>query len=140
MILLFFFNDTATTEIYTLSLHDALPIFVVIDCQRAGPSTGVPTKTEQGDLWQMVGAAFGDYPRAIAAPLDIADCFKLIPEMFNLVDRFQCPGLVLCDLLLSEGRLGVDPKDLDFHPVIDRGELITGTNGNGAGAGMATRS
>jgi 2-oxoglutarate/2-oxoacid ferredoxin oxidoreductase subunit alpha len=111
---------------------------VVIDCQRAGPSTGVPTKTEQGDLWQMLGAAFGDYPRAIAAPLDIADCFKLIPEMFNLVDRFQCPGLVLCDLLLSEGRLGVDPKDLDFHPVIDRGELITGTNGNGAGAGMAT--
>src|SRR5262249_6544403 len=98
---------------------------VVIDCQRAGPATGVPTKTEQGDLWQMLGAAFGDYPRAIAAPLDITDCFKLIPEMFNLVDRFQCPGLVLCDLLLSEGRLSVDPKDLDFSPPIDRGELIT---------------
>ena len=104
---------------------------VVIDCQRAGPSTGVPTKTEQGDLWQMLGAAFGDYPRVIAAPLDITDCFKLIPEMFNLVDRFQCPGLVLCDLLLSEGRLGVDPKDLDFSPPIDRGELITHTHGNG---------
>jgi 2-oxoglutarate ferredoxin oxidoreductase subunit alpha len=111
---------------------------VVIDCQRAGPSTGVPTKTEQGDLWQMLGAAFGDYPRVIAAPLDIADSFKLIPEMFNLVDRFQCPGLVLCDLLLSEGRLGVDPEDLDFRPVIDRGELITGLNGNGAGDVMAT--
>src|SRR5437773_354622 len=110
---------------------------VVIDCQRAGPSTGVPTKTEQGDLWQMLGAAFGDYPRLIAAPLDIADCFKVIPEMFNLVDRFQCPGLVLCDLLLSEGRLGVDPKDLDFNPAIDRGELITGVNGNGNGASAA---
>jgi 2-oxoglutarate/2-oxoacid ferredoxin oxidoreductase subunit alpha len=106
---------------------------VVIDCQRAGPSTGVPTKTEQGDLWQMLGAAFGDYPRVIVAPLDITDCFKLIPEMFNLVDRFQCPGLVLCDLLLSEGRLGVDPKDLDFSPPIDRGELITHTHGNGGG-------
>jgi len=104
---------------------------VVIDCQRAGPSTGVPTKTEQGDLWQMLGAAFGDYPRAIAAPLDIGDCFKIIPEMFNLVDRFQCPGIVLCDLLLSEGRLSVDPKDLDFNVVIDRGELIT----NGAASG-----
>ncbi|HEX8763981.1 MAG TPA: 2-oxoacid:acceptor oxidoreductase subunit alpha [Candidatus Acidoferrum sp.] len=118
---------------------------VVIDCQRAGPSTGVPTKTEQGDLWQMLGAAFGDYPRVIAAPLDIADCFKLIPEMFNLVDRFQCPGLVLCDLLLSEGRLGVDPKDLDFAPVIDRGELIlpldgNGANGNGAGAEIGTHN
>ncbi|HEX8837433.1 MAG TPA: 2-oxoacid:acceptor oxidoreductase subunit alpha [Candidatus Acidoferrum sp.] len=110
---------------------------VVIDCQRAGPSTGVPTKTEQGDLWQMLGAAFGDYPRVIAAPLDIADCFKLIPEMFNLVDRFQCPGLVLCDLLLSEGRLGVDPEDLDFRPVINRGELITGLNGHGGGDGVA---
>jgi len=115
---------------------------VVIDCQRAGPSTGVPTKTEQGDLWQMLGAAFGDYPRVIAAPLDIADCFKLIPEMFNLVDRFQCPGLVLCDLLLSEGRLGVDTKDLDFSPAINRGELILPLdgpdgNGNGASAGVA---
>jgi 2-oxoglutarate ferredoxin oxidoreductase subunit alpha len=101
---------------------------VVINCQRAGPSTGVPTKTEQGDLWQMLGAAFGDYPRVIAAPLDIGDCFKLIPEIFNIADRFQCPGLVLCDLLLSEGRLSVHPKDLDFNPPIDRGELITGNN------------
>jgi len=110
---------------------------VVIDCQRAGPSTGVPTKTEQGDLWQMLGAAFGDYPRVLAAPLDIGDCFKIIPEIFNIADRFQCPGIVLCDLLLSEGRLSVDPKDLDFNPVIDRGELITtatpvsSTPGNG---------
>jgi 2-oxoglutarate/2-oxoacid ferredoxin oxidoreductase subunit alpha len=102
---------------------------VVINCQRAGPSTGVPTKTEQGDLWQMLGAAFGDYPRVIAAPLDIGDCFKLIPEIFNIADRYQCPGLVLCDLLLSEGRLSVQPKDLDFNPPIDRGELITRNNG-----------
>src|SRR5437763_12249141 len=102
---------------------------VVIDCQRAGPSTGVPTKTEQGDLWQMLGAAFGDYPRVIAAPLDIGDCFKIIPEIFNLADRFQCPGIVLCDLLLSEGRLSVDPKDLDFAPVVDRGELVISANG-----------
>jgi 2-oxoglutarate/2-oxoacid ferredoxin oxidoreductase subunit alpha len=109
---------------------------VVINCQRAGPSTGVPTKTEQGDLWQMLGAAFGDYPRVIAAPLDIGDSFKLIPEIFNIADRFQCPGLVLCDLLLSEGRLSVHPKDLDFRPPIDRGELITGANG--ASAGVAT--
>jgi 2-oxoglutarate ferredoxin oxidoreductase subunit alpha len=112
------------TEALGLSAQAEIPI-VVIDCQRAGPSTGVPTKTEQGDLWQMLGASFGDYPRVIAAPLDIADCFTLIPEMFNIVDRFQCPGIVLCDLLLAEGRLSVDPKVLDFFPPIDRGELIT---------------
>jgi 2-oxoglutarate ferredoxin oxidoreductase subunit alpha len=105
---------------------------VVIDVQRAGPSTGVPTKTEQGDLWQMLGAGHGDYPRAIAAPTDISDCFKIIPEMFNVVDRFQCPGIVLGDLLLSEGTASVDPGELDFNVPIDRGELITSANGNGA--------
>ena len=111
-----------------LSAMAEIPI-VVIDCQRAGPSTGVPTKTEQGDLWQMLGAAFGDYPRVIAAPLDIGDCFTLMPEIFNVTDRFQCPGIVLCDLLLSEGRLSVDPRLLDFNPPIDRGEMIA-SNGD----------
>jgi 2-oxoglutarate/2-oxoacid ferredoxin oxidoreductase subunit alpha len=106
---------------------------VVIDCQRAGPSTGVPTKTEQGDLWQMLGAAFGDYPRVIAAPLDIGDCFTLMAEIWNVVDKFQVPGLVLCDLLLSEGRLSVDPKVLNFAPPVDRGEMITQPNGHGNG-------
>src|SRR5258708_7646046 len=107
-----------------LSAQAEIPV-VVIDCQRAGPSTGVPTKTEQGDLWQMLGASFGDYPRVIAAPLDIGDCFTLIPEIFNIAERYQCPGIVLCDLLLAEGRLSVDPKILNFQPHIDRGELIT---------------
>jgi 2-oxoglutarate ferredoxin oxidoreductase subunit alpha len=118
------------SEALGLSAQAEIPV-VVIDCQRAGPSTGVPPKTEQGDLWQMLGAAFGDYPRVIAAPLDIADCFTLIPEIFNIADRFQVPGIVLCDLLLSEGRLSVDPAVLDFAPKIDRGELITEANGNG---------
>ncbi|MGH9720683.1 MAG: transketolase C-terminal domain-containing protein, partial [Bryobacteraceae bacterium] len=87
----------------------------------------------QGDLWQMLGAAFGDYPRAIAAPTDIADCFKLVPEMHNIADRFQCPGIVLSDLLLSEGTASADASDLDFNVPIDRGELITSPNGdNGA--------
>jgi 2-oxoglutarate/2-oxoacid ferredoxin oxidoreductase subunit alpha len=112
------------TEGLGLSAMMETPV-VVIDCQRAGPSTGVPTKTEQGDLWQMLGAAFGDYPRVIACPLDIGDSFKIIAEIFNLADRFQCPGIVLSDLLLSEGRLSVDPKVLNFEPEIDRGELIT---------------
>jgi 2-oxoglutarate ferredoxin oxidoreductase subunit alpha len=116
------------TEGLGLSAMAEIPV-VAINCMRAGPSTGVPTKTEQGDLWQALGAAFGDFPRVIAAPLDIGDCFTLMPEMFNLTDRFQCPGIVLCDLLLSEGRLSVDPKLMDFNVPIDRGELIM-TNGD----------
>jgi 2-oxoglutarate ferredoxin oxidoreductase subunit alpha len=114
-----------------LSAQAEIPV-VVIDCQRAGPSTGVPTKTEQGDLWQMLGAAFGDYPRVIAAPLDIADCFTLMPEIFNITDRFQCPGIVLCDLLLAEGRLSVDPAILDFNPPVDRGEIIVSDGSGGS--------
>src|SRR5262245_16048989 len=63
---------------------------VCVNVQRAGPATGVPTKTEQGDLWQVLGAGQGDYPRIIVAPTTISDCFKTVPELFNLVDRFQC--------------------------------------------------
>ncbi len=104
---------------------------VVIDVQRAGPSTGVPTKTEQGDLWQMLGAGHGDYPRIIAAPSDIIDCFRIIPEIHNLADRFQCPGIVITDLLLSEGTTSVEPAALDFNVEIDRGALINSGSQNG---------
>jgi 2-oxoglutarate ferredoxin oxidoreductase subunit alpha len=110
---------------------------VCIDVQRAGPATGVPTKTEQGDLWQVLGAGQGDYPRIIVAPTTIADCFKTVPELFNLVDRFQCPGIVLSDLLISEGRSSIDPAELNFNVEIDRGELIgaNGTNGTSGSNG-----
>ena len=98
---------------------------VYVDVQRAGPSTGVPTKTEQGDLWQMLGASQGDYERFIVAPTDALDAFNTMPELFNLCDKAQCPGLVLIDLLIGEGRFSFDPDDIDMHPSINRGELIT---------------
>jgi 2-oxoglutarate/2-oxoacid ferredoxin oxidoreductase subunit alpha len=105
---------------------------VCINVQRAGPATGVPTKTEQGDLWQALGAGQGDYPRIIVAPTTVEDCFHIVPELFNLVDKFQCPGIILSDLLLSEGRFSIDPAELDFNVPIDRGALIglNGTNGH----------
>src|SRR2546426_1802319 len=103
---------------------------VCVDVQRAGPATGVPTKTEQGDLWQILGAGQGDYPRIIVAPANQLDLFRTIPELFNLVDKYQCPGLVLADLLISEGTCSVDPADLKFNAPIDRGQIIF-PNGNG---------
>ena len=109
---------------------------VCVDVQRAGPATGVPTKTEQGDLWQVLGAGQGDYPRLIVAPTSQLDLFQTIPELFNLCDKYQCPGLVLADLLISEGTSSIDPDDLDFNVKIDRGELIL-PNGNGNGATSA---
>jgi len=98
---------------------------VFINVQRAGPSTGVPTKTEQGDLWQVLGASQGDFQRFIVAPENALDAFNTIPELFNLVDKFQCPGIVLSDLLISEGTFSADPDTIDMHPKIDRGELVT---------------
>jgi 2-oxoglutarate ferredoxin oxidoreductase subunit alpha len=98
---------------------------VFINVQRAGPSTGVPTKTEQGDLWQALGASQGDFERIIVAPRDALDAFNTVPELFNLVDKCQCPGIIISDLLISEGRFSVDPDDINMHPEIDRGELIT---------------
>src|SRR4051794_3037770 len=108
---------------------------VCVDVQRGGPATGIPTKTEQGDLWQILGAGQGDFPRLIVAPANQLDLFKSVPELFNLCDKYQCPGLVLSDLLISEGTSSVDPADLNFDVNIDRGELIL-PNGNGNGNGV----
>lgn len=110
---------------------------VCVDVQRGGPATGIPTKTEQGDLWQVLGAGQGDYPRIIVAPSDQLDLFKTIPELFNLCDQYQCPGLVLSDLLISEGTSSIDPSDLDFNVKIDRGQLIL-PNGNGENASLGS--
>ncbi|MDP6716838.1 MAG: 2-oxoacid:acceptor oxidoreductase subunit alpha, partial [SAR202 cluster bacterium] len=97
---------------------------VFVNVMRAGPSTGVPTKTEQADLWQALGASQGDFQRIIVAPKDALDAFNTMPELFNLVDRYQCPGIVLSDLYIGEGTFSVDPDKIDMHPNIDRGELI----------------
>ncbi|HEY4284861.1 MAG TPA: 2-oxoacid:acceptor oxidoreductase subunit alpha, partial [Chthoniobacterales bacterium] len=118
------------TEAIGMSGMIETPI-VCVDVQRAGPATGVPTKTEQGDLWQVLGAGQGDYPRIVVAPPNQLDLFRTMPELFNLCDKYQCPGLVLSDLLISEGTASIDPDDLDFAVTIDRGQLIL-PNGNGA--------
>ena len=98
---------------------------VIVNVQRAGPSTGVPTKTEQGDLWQVLGASQGDFPKLILAPSSPLDAFQTIPEVFNLADKYQLPAIILSDLLISDETSTIDPKLLDMQPVIDRGELIT---------------
>ena len=105
---------------------------VFINVQRAGPSTGVPTKTEQGDLWQALGASQGDFQRFIVAPTDALDGFNTLPELFNLCDRHQCPGILISDLLISEGTFTVDPEALDLQPAIERGEVITEGRVDGA--------
>jgi 2-oxoglutarate ferredoxin oxidoreductase subunit alpha len=109
---------------------------VFINVQRGGPSTGIPTKTEQGDLNQVFGASQGDYPRAILAPATLKDCYYAAAEALNLAEQFQIPVTIVSDLLLSEHRETLETDDLTPHLPIHRGELLrelppAGANGNG---------
>ena len=106
---------------------------VAINVMRAGPSTGVPTKTEQGDLNQAFGASQGDFPRVIMAPISIPDCFRTPALAFHVAERYQCPVIILSDMLLSENNEAVDPAFLDTDFPIDRGETITAAGGSGCG-------
>ena len=102
---------------------------VIVEVQRGGPSTGIPTKTEQADLNQVFGASQGDFPRVIIAPVDTRDCFHTSVEAFNLAEKYQLPVIIISDLLLSEHPETVEPEDLTASVPIDRGELVTSWNG-----------
>jgi 2-oxoglutarate ferredoxin oxidoreductase subunit alpha len=97
---------------------------VIVNVQRGGPSTGLPTKSEQGDLNQAIGASQGDFPRVIIAPRDAADCFHTSVEAFNLAETFQLPVIVLSDLLLGEHRSTVDPEAISSDVPIERGQWV----------------
>ena len=92
---------------------------VAVVVQRGGPSTGLPTKTEQGDLNLLLGAGQGDWPRGILAPRNTQECFDLTAKAFNLAEVYQTPILVLSDLYLGEGFRTVGK--LDFNVPIVRG-------------------
>ncbi len=111
------------TEAVGLAGITETPI-VVINVMRGGPSTGLPTKTEQADFFQLFGASQGDYPKAILAPTDILDCYYTMAEAFNWAERYQMPVLVASDLYLSEHRETVDPDEIEFNVPIERGELL----------------
>lgn len=99
---------------------------VIINAQRPGPSTGLPTWTEQGDLRFAIHASQGEFPRIVMAPGDLEDCFYLAGDAFNLADQLQSPVIVLFDKVLAESKQTIAPQLLDESKiVIDRGKLIT---------------
>jgi 2-oxoglutarate ferredoxin oxidoreductase subunit alpha len=97
---------------------------VCIEVQRGGPSTGLPTKTEQADLNQVYGASQGEFPRMIVAPRDTADCFDTTVEAFNVAEKYQMPVLIMSDLLLSEHPETVEPAVFKHDVKIDRGSMV----------------
>jgi 2-oxoglutarate/2-oxoacid ferredoxin oxidoreductase subunit alpha len=87
---------------------------VVVDAQRSGPSTGLPTKTEQGDLNLMLGAGQGEFPRAILAPSNPREAYQAMLDAFRLSEEFQTPVLVASDFHLSENQMTVDRSEIDL--------------------------
>jgi 2-oxoglutarate ferredoxin oxidoreductase subunit alpha len=99
---------------------------VIIEGQRPGPSTGLPTKTEQGDLLFVLHASQGEFPRIVLTPGDAEEAFLAGAEAFNLAERYQCPVIILSDHFLGTSLRTVEPDRLDLGKVeIDRGELLT---------------
>ncbi|MBI3083318.1 MAG: 2-oxoacid:acceptor oxidoreductase subunit alpha, partial [Candidatus Omnitrophica bacterium] len=112
---------------------------VIVEAQRGGPSTGLPTKTEQGDLFQMLGASEGEFPKAILAPRTLQECYTMTIEAFNLAEKYQCPVLIATDLYLAERLETFEGVDITDIP-IERGELVTQPPANGYRRFLDTKS
>jgi 2-oxoglutarate ferredoxin oxidoreductase subunit alpha len=99
---------------------------VVYEAQRGGPSTGLPTRTEQSDLLFVLHASQGEFPRLILAPGTIEECFDCGWRAFNLAEKYQTPVIVLSDHLLASSLRTVEIDAIDFDAVeIDRGKLLS---------------
>jgi len=96
---------------------------VIVDAQRGGPSTGMPTKPEQSDLNLLVFGGHGDFPRIVLSPGNPEDCFYLTVDACNLAQRYQCPVFIASDQALSQNTATIDPLDLE-RVVIDQGARI----------------
>lgn len=92
--------------------------------QRGGPSTGLPTRTQQADIQLMHVASHGDTRHLILIPHDMKSCFDLGRRSFDLADRFQTPVFVMMDLDLGMNLWGSDPLELVQEP-FDRGKLVS---------------
>ncbi|MBM3229581.1 2-oxoacid:acceptor oxidoreductase subunit alpha [Candidatus Parvarchaeota archaeon] len=97
---------------------------VIINVQRAGPSTGLPTYGEQADLKFALCASQGEFPRLVCAPGDVEEAFYETFKMFNLTDLVQTPGIVLLDKELSDGYQSTRKFDTSKLKV-ERGKLLS---------------
>ncbi|WP_139364896.1 2-oxoacid:acceptor oxidoreductase subunit alpha [Sutcliffiella halmapala] len=95
---------------------------VVVDTQRGGPSTGLPTKIEQSDLMAMIYGTHGEIPKVVIAPSTVQEAFYDTVEAFNIAEEYQVPVILLTDLQLSLGKQSVEPLKFD-NVEIRRGKL-----------------
>jgi len=102
------------TEMLGLASMAEIPA-VIIDVQRGGPSTGLPTKSEQSDLFQALWGSHGDAPRVVLAPADVEDCFHATVAAFNIAEEAQMPVIVLSDQFIAQRRETLSMLTLDHE-------------------------
>ncbi|MHA3963856.1 MAG: 2-oxoacid:acceptor oxidoreductase subunit alpha [Candidatus Thorarchaeota archaeon SMTZ1-45] len=95
---------------------------VIYNAQRPGPSTGLPTRTEQADLLFMAFASQGEFPRIMLAPKDPLEAFYVAIRAFNLADKFQIPVMILGDQYFADSVMNVPRIDVS-NTKLDRGKL-----------------
>ncbi len=117
------------TEFIGLAVMSEVPL-VIVNVQRGGPSTGLPTKVEQGDLLNAMYGATGDAPKIIMAPATIEECFHSIITARQLAEAFRTPVIVLTDANLATGQTLYKrpvPKEEWLAPPIDQSDWHGGT-------------
>jgi 2-oxoglutarate ferredoxin oxidoreductase subunit alpha len=96
---------------------------VIFDVQRVGPSTGLPTRTMQGDILKAAFASHGDTKHILLLPASVEECFTLAMQAFELAEKFQTPVFVMTDLDLGMNNWMAEPFDYPEQP-IDRGKVL----------------
>lgn len=97
---------------------------VIVHVQRAGPSTGMPTKNEQADLNQWIYGSHGDFPRIVLSPGTIEECFDFTIRAFNLAEKYQMPVILLTEQDYGQNLHTVKKFDLS-KVTMDRGKLLS---------------
>jgi len=111
-------------EFLGLAYYAEIPA-VVFDVQRAGPSTGMPTRTQQGDIFTLAFASHGDTKHILMFPADPGECFYFAVQAFDLAERFQTPVFVASDLDIGMNDWVCKKLEWDDAYVPDRGKVLS---------------
>jgi 2-oxoglutarate ferredoxin oxidoreductase subunit alpha len=110
-------------EFVGLAYYAEIPV-VIFDITRVGPSTGLPTRTQQSDILSLVFCSHGDTKQVVLLPASVEECFAMGYEAFDLAERFQTPIFVMSDLDLGMNNWMSDPFDYPARK-LDRGKVLT---------------
>ena len=112
------------TETFGLVATSETPL-VICDVMRSGPSTGMPTKQEQGDLDMLLYGGHGEIPRLVVGPTTVAECFWKTVEAFNLAEKYQTPVFLVADLAMAVTEQTYPPETFDMDGVeVERGKVV----------------